>query len=66
VNFLEEYSHCPAPELFLTACAVLTKQIRVGFGLRDAPRDAGRAWHEAHPERFNGWVGAGATIYWMT
>ena len=29
-HFLEEYSHCPAPELFLTACAMLTKKIRVG------------------------------------
>jgi len=32
-HFLEEYSHCPAPELFLTACAMLTKQIRVGHGI---------------------------------
>src|SRR2546422_1820480 len=32
-HFLEEYSHCPAPELFLTACAMLTKRIRVGFGI---------------------------------
>jgi len=32
-HFLEEYSHCSAPELFLTACAMLTKQIRVGFGI---------------------------------
>ncbi len=32
-HFLEEYSHCPAPELFLTACAVLTKNIRVGHGI---------------------------------
>src|SRR4026207_24517 len=29
-HFLEEYSHCPAPELFLTACAMITKKIRVG------------------------------------
>src|SRR5438445_4056957 len=28
-HFLEEYSHCPAPELFLTACAMVTKRIRV-------------------------------------
>ena len=28
-HFLEEYSHCPAPELFLTACAMLTKDIRI-------------------------------------
>jgi alkanesulfonate monooxygenase SsuD/methylene tetrahydromethanopterin reductase-like flavin-dependent oxidoreductase (luciferase family) len=32
-HFLEEYSHCSAPELFLTACAMVTKQIRVGFGI---------------------------------
>ena len=32
-HFLEEYSHCPAPELFLTACAMLTKEIRVGHGI---------------------------------
>jgi alkanesulfonate monooxygenase SsuD/methylene tetrahydromethanopterin reductase-like flavin-dependent oxidoreductase (luciferase family) len=32
-HFLEEYSHCPAPELFLTACAMLTRNIRVGFGI---------------------------------
>jgi alkanesulfonate monooxygenase SsuD/methylene tetrahydromethanopterin reductase-like flavin-dependent oxidoreductase (luciferase family) len=32
-HFLEEYSHCPAPELFLTACAMVTKQIRVGHGI---------------------------------
>ncbi len=32
-HFLEEYSHCSAPEIFLTACAVTTKKIRVGFGI---------------------------------
>ncbi len=31
-HFLEEYSHCSAPELFLTACAMQTKRIRVGHG----------------------------------
>jgi alkanesulfonate monooxygenase SsuD/methylene tetrahydromethanopterin reductase-like flavin-dependent oxidoreductase (luciferase family) len=31
-HFLEEYSHCSAPELLLTAVAVQTKQIRVGHG----------------------------------
>ncbi len=29
-HFLEEYSHCSAPELFLTAAAVQTTRIRVG------------------------------------
>jgi alkanesulfonate monooxygenase SsuD/methylene tetrahydromethanopterin reductase-like flavin-dependent oxidoreductase (luciferase family) len=32
-HFLEEYSHCPRPELFLTACAMVTKNIRVGHGI---------------------------------
>src|SRR4029453_2538558 len=32
-HFLEEYSHCSAPELFLTACAMVTKHIRVGHGI---------------------------------
>jgi alkanesulfonate monooxygenase SsuD/methylene tetrahydromethanopterin reductase-like flavin-dependent oxidoreductase (luciferase family) len=32
-HFLEEYSHCPSPELFLTACAMITKRIRVGHGI---------------------------------
>src|SRR5262249_42602977 len=31
-HFLEEYSHCSAPEVFLTACAVQTQRIRVGHG----------------------------------
>src|SRR5262245_19715547 len=32
-HFLEEYSHCSAPEVFLTACAAQTRQIRVGHGI---------------------------------
>jgi alkanesulfonate monooxygenase SsuD/methylene tetrahydromethanopterin reductase-like flavin-dependent oxidoreductase (luciferase family) len=32
-HFLEEYSHSPAPELFLTACAMVTERIRVGHGI---------------------------------
>src|SRR4029453_19021523 len=31
-HFLEVYSHCSAPEVFLTACAVQTQRIRVGHG----------------------------------
>ena len=31
-HFLEEYSHCSAPELFLTAAAMCTSRIRVGHG----------------------------------
>jgi alkanesulfonate monooxygenase SsuD/methylene tetrahydromethanopterin reductase-like flavin-dependent oxidoreductase (luciferase family) len=33
-HFLEEYSHSSAPEVFLSACAALTKRIRVGHGIR--------------------------------
>ncbi|MEE9276929.1 MAG: LLM class flavin-dependent oxidoreductase, partial [Dehalococcoidia bacterium] len=32
-HFLEEYSHCSAPEIYLTACAMQTKRIRVGHGI---------------------------------
>jgi len=32
-HFLEEYSHCSAPEIFLTACAMRTKKMRVGHGI---------------------------------
>lgn len=31
-HFLEEYSHCSAPEVFLTAIAATTTRIRVGHG----------------------------------
>ncbi|MGH7897517.1 MAG: LLM class flavin-dependent oxidoreductase [Candidatus Binatia bacterium] len=31
-HFLEEYSHCSAPEVFLTACAMATKRVRLGHG----------------------------------
>jgi alkanesulfonate monooxygenase SsuD/methylene tetrahydromethanopterin reductase-like flavin-dependent oxidoreductase (luciferase family) len=31
-HFLESYSHCSAPEVFLTAVAARTQQIRVGHG----------------------------------
>ncbi len=33
-HFLEEYSHCSASEVFLSALAAKTKQIRLGFGIR--------------------------------
>jgi alkanesulfonate monooxygenase SsuD/methylene tetrahydromethanopterin reductase-like flavin-dependent oxidoreductase (luciferase family) len=33
-HFLEEYSHSSAPEVFLSACAALTRNIRVGHGIR--------------------------------
>ncbi len=32
-HFLEEYSHCSAPEVFLTAAAMQTKNIRIGHGI---------------------------------
>jgi alkanesulfonate monooxygenase SsuD/methylene tetrahydromethanopterin reductase-like flavin-dependent oxidoreductase (luciferase family) len=32
-HFLEEYSHCSAPDLFLTACAMQTTRIRLGRGI---------------------------------
>jgi len=32
-HFLEEYSHCPAPEVFLAAVAAQTTRIRVGHGV---------------------------------
>jgi len=32
-HFLEEYSHCSAPEVFLAAAAVRTKNIRLGHGV---------------------------------
>ncbi len=33
-HFLDEYSHCSASEVFLSALAAKTRQIRVGFGIR--------------------------------
>jgi alkanesulfonate monooxygenase SsuD/methylene tetrahydromethanopterin reductase-like flavin-dependent oxidoreductase (luciferase family) len=33
-HFLEEYSHCSAPEVFLAAAAARTKTIRIGHGIR--------------------------------
>jgi len=33
-HFLDEYSHCSAPEVFLASAAALTRQIRLGHGIR--------------------------------
>jgi alkanesulfonate monooxygenase SsuD/methylene tetrahydromethanopterin reductase-like flavin-dependent oxidoreductase (luciferase family) len=33
-HFLDEYSHCSASEVFLSALAAKTEHIRVGFGIR--------------------------------
>ena len=33
-HFLDEYSHCSASDVFLSALAAKTKNIRVGFGIR--------------------------------
>jgi alkanesulfonate monooxygenase SsuD/methylene tetrahydromethanopterin reductase-like flavin-dependent oxidoreductase (luciferase family) len=35
-HFLEEYSHCSASDVFLSAAAARTKNIRLGFGIRQA------------------------------
>ncbi|MGH6988352.1 MAG: LLM class flavin-dependent oxidoreductase [Stellaceae bacterium] len=32
-HFLEEYAHSSSPEIFLTAAAMLTKRMRLGFGI---------------------------------
>ncbi|HET8943537.1 MAG TPA: LLM class flavin-dependent oxidoreductase, partial [Dehalococcoidia bacterium] len=32
-HFLEEYSHCSAPEVFLAAAAARTQRIRLGHGI---------------------------------
>jgi len=32
-HFLEEYSHCSGPDVFLAACAAQTSRIRVGHGV---------------------------------
>lgn len=36
-HFLEEYSHSPAPEVFLAACSQRTTNIRLGHGIRLMP-----------------------------
>ncbi len=36
-HFLEEYSHCSAPEVFLAAAAARTEDIRLGHGVRLTP-----------------------------
>lgn len=36
-HFLEEYSHCSAPEVFLAAAAARTEQIRIGHGIKHTP-----------------------------
>ena len=33
-HFLEEYSHCSASEVFLSAIAARTERIKIGFGIR--------------------------------
>ena len=33
-HFLDEYSHCSSPEVFLAAAAGRTKNIRLGHGIR--------------------------------
>src|SRR5256712_12983374 len=36
-HFLEEYSHSPAPEVFLAAASQRTKRIRLGPGIEPMP-----------------------------
>jgi alkanesulfonate monooxygenase SsuD/methylene tetrahydromethanopterin reductase-like flavin-dependent oxidoreductase (luciferase family) len=36
-HFLEEYSHCSAPEVFLAACAPITRRIRLGHAVVLSP-----------------------------
>src|SRR5579884_3163867 len=36
-HFLEEYSHCSAPEVLLAAAAARTKHIRLGHGIIQMP-----------------------------
>ncbi len=44
-HFLEEYSHCSASEVFLSALAAKTENIRLGFGIRQVIP------HYNHPSR---------------
>ncbi|MHB2018386.1 MAG: LLM class flavin-dependent oxidoreductase [Candidatus Xenobia bacterium] len=44
-HFLEEYSHCSAPEIFLSYVAARTRQIRLGHGIVLMP------WKYNHPVR---------------
>ncbi|HJN92790.1 MAG TPA: LLM class flavin-dependent oxidoreductase [Dehalococcoidia bacterium] len=44
-HFLDEYSHCSASEVFLSALAAKTEQIRLGFGIRQVIP------HYNHPSR---------------
>lgn len=37
-HFLEEFSHCSNPEVLYGAVAALTERIRIGYGVRLAPR----------------------------
>jgi len=36
-HFLDEYSHCSSPEVFLAACAARTENIRIGHGIKHTP-----------------------------
>jgi alkanesulfonate monooxygenase SsuD/methylene tetrahydromethanopterin reductase-like flavin-dependent oxidoreductase (luciferase family) len=37
-HFLEEYSHCPNPEVLYGAIAARTERLRIGYGVRLIPR----------------------------
>jgi alkanesulfonate monooxygenase SsuD/methylene tetrahydromethanopterin reductase-like flavin-dependent oxidoreductase (luciferase family) len=42
-HFLEEYSHSPAPEVFLAAASQRTRQIRLAHGIMQLPQRIPRA-----------------------
>ena len=55
-HFLEEYSHCSAPEVFLGAATQRTRRIRLGHGIIQLPtnhpiRVAGEV-HDFDPEPY--------------
>ena len=51
-HFLEEYSHCSAPEVFLAAAAARTKTIRLGHGIRQViPQLQPSGAHGRRPRR---------------
>ena len=64
-HFLEGYSHCSAPELFLTAVAARTERIRVGHGavvcVPEMMSSAAAASRSAPPARRRGPSSVGST-----
>ena len=50
-HFLEEYSHCSASEVFLSALAAKTEQIRLGFGSSSTATTSRRGASRRSPSR---------------